>query len=318
MPVPLKPPALKSGDAVRLVSLASSIREDFLQAGREELLRFGLRALSDDQSLLARESFFAGSTAARLAAFQQAIAEPESRAIFCTRGGYGSNYLLQGLCTIAAPKQPKILLGCSDVTSLQIFLWQKLGWVSFYGPMVAMNFARGAGAPQGYDRESLLCALNETDNGWTLDLEADALSAGVATGVLLGGCLTLVETTLGTPWELKTEGAILVLEDRGMKPYAIDRALMHLLQAGKFRGVAGIVLGDFPDGEAGPGEESARDVARRILVPLNIPIVFGVPIGHTSRPMLTLPLGVRAKLSADLGVLAEVPRLEILEPACMP
>jgi len=318
MPAPLKPPALKSGDAVRLVSLASSIREDFLQAGREELLRFGLRALSDDQALLARESFFAGSTSARLAVLQQAITEPESRAIFCTRGGYGSNYLLQGLCTMAAPKQPKILLGCSDVTSLQIFLWQKLGWVSFYGPMVAMNFARGAGEPQGYDRESLLCALNETDNGWTLDLEADALSAGVATGVLLGGCLTLVETTLGTPWELKTEGAILVLEDRGMKPYAIDRALMHLLQAGKFRGVAGIVLGDFPDGEAGPGEESARDVARRILTPLNIPIVFGAPIGHTSRPMLTLPLGVRAKLSADIGALAEVPRLEILEPACAP
>jgi muramoyltetrapeptide carboxypeptidase len=300
------------------VSLASSIREDFLQSGREELLRLGLRALSDDRALLARESFFAGSTAARFVALQEAITEPESRAIFCTRGGYGSNYLLQGLCAMAAPARPKIFLGCSDVTSLQIFLWEKFGWVSFYGPMVAMNFARGAGSPQGYDRESLLCALSETERGWTLELDAETLSPGAATGVLLGGCLTLVETTLGTPWELQTEGAILVLEDRGMKPYAIDRSLMHLLQAGKFRGVSGILLGDFPDGDAGPGEESARDVARRILTPLNIPVVFGAPIGHTARPMVTLPLGVRAKLSADLGALAEVPQLEILEPACVP
>ena len=105
---------------------------------------------------------------------------------------------------------------------------------------------------------------------------------------------TLVETTLGTPWELDTSSAILVLEDRGMKPYQVDRALMHLKQAGKFRSVAGIVLGDFPECEAPAGSETEQEVASRLLAPLNIPIVWGVRKGHTKRPMDTLPLGVRA------------------------
>jgi muramoyltetrapeptide carboxypeptidase len=138
-----------------------------------------------------------------------------------------------------------------------------------------------------------------------------SIVTGTAEGVLLGGCLTLVETALGTPWELDTNGAILVLEDRGMKPYQVDRALMHLKQAGKFRSVTGIVFGDFPECEAPVGSESVKDVARRVLAPLNIPIFWGAPIGHTRRPMLTVPLGVRARLSVG-----DRAQLEILEPAC--
>jgi muramoyltetrapeptide carboxypeptidase len=119
---------------------------------------------------------------------------------------------------------------------------------------------------------------------------------------------------LGTPWEFDTRGAILFLEDRGVKPYQLDRMLLHLLQAGKFRGVRGIVLGDFPDSE--PPQEcspSVRDVCRRILMPLRVPIIFGAPIGHTVRPMLTIPFGVRARLRA-----AGEGQLEILEPAVRP
>jgi muramoyltetrapeptide carboxypeptidase len=129
--------------------------------------------------------------------------------------------------------------------------------------------------------------------------------------MLLGGCMTLIETTIGTPWELNTRDAILVLEDRGMKPWQVDRALMHLRQAGKFEGVRGIVLGDFP--ECSPpieGSPTVHDVCERILGPLGVPVVFGAPIGHTLRPMLTLPLGVQARLSAEGAGL-----LEILEPA---
>jgi muramoyltetrapeptide carboxypeptidase len=179
---------------------------------------------------------------------------------------------------------PKILLGHSDITSLQICLWQKFGWVTLYGPMVASTLAYGSGAPKGYDRDSLLRALTETKSGWLLDLKAQPIIPGTVEGVLLGGCLTLVETTLGTPWELDTHGAILVLEDRGMKPYQVDRALMHLKQAGKFRAVAGIILGDFPECEAPAGSESVKDVAHRILAPLGVPVVWGAPVGHTERP----------------------------------
>ena len=134
---------------------------------------------------------------------------------------------------------------------------------------------------------------------------------GEADGRVLGGCLTILQTTLGTPWELDTDGAILLLEDTQMKPYQVDRALMHLKQAGKFEKVRGIILGEFPGCEPPiSGSPSVRWVCEHILSPLNIPIVFGAPVGHAKRAMLTIPLGVRAKLQAKgEGI------LEILEPA---
>ena len=208
---------------------------------------------------------------------------------------------------------PKILCGFSDITSLHAYLWQKFRWVTLYGPMVAAGLDRGAGAPEGYDLQSFTRALTESKQGWSMVLKGESISSGSGEGTLLGGCLNLVETTIGTPWELDTRGAILILEDRAMKPWQVDRALMHLKQAGKLRGVTGIVLGDFPESNPPQGTESVKDVASRVLAPLGIPIVFGAPIGHTSRPMLTLPLGVQARLSAD-----GEGKLEILEPACSP
>jgi muramoyltetrapeptide carboxypeptidase len=311
MPPTLKPPALRPGDGIRILSLASPVQINHLQKGCEELVRVGYAPETDRASLLANEGFFAGSAADRLSALTEAFAEVSTRAIFCSRGGYGSSYLLEGLA--AAKAAPKILLGSSDITALQIFLWQKFRWVTFYGPMVASNFDRGPGAPHGYDRASFARAITETKQGWHLDLSGEPLAPGTGTGVLLGGCLTLVESTLGTPWELDTRGAILILEDRGMKPYQVDRALTHLRQAGKLEGVSGIILGDFPECDAPLGSESVVDVALRILGSRKVPLIWGAPIGHTSRAMLTLPLGVRAELSATgPGV------LRILEPACAP
>jgi muramoyltetrapeptide carboxypeptidase len=314
MPQPLKPPALHPGDAVRILSLASPVEEEALQKGCDELVRLGYQPQVDRASALARAGFFAGSPASRVYAFKAALSESNSCAIFCSRGGYGSNYLLDGLSL--ALTSPKILLGHSDISSLQICLWQKFNWVALYGPMVASGFAAGPGVSRGYHRESLLHALTETKHGWLLDLAGQSVVPGSAEGVLLGGCLTLLENTLGTPWELDTRGAILLLEDRGIKPYQVDRALMHLKQAGKLRAVTGIILGDFPECEAAPGSESVEEVARRILIPLGVPVVWGAPVGHTVRPMLTLPLGVRARLSVS-GSLEGLTQLEILEPACV-
>jgi muramoyltetrapeptide carboxypeptidase len=156
-----------------------------------------------------------------------------------------------------------------------------------------------------------MAALEKPDGGWRIGLQGEVLQRGEAEGLILGGCMTLVETTLGTPWELDTSGAIFVLEDRGMKPWQVDRALMHLKQAGKFDAVSGILMGDFPECEAPvAGSPTVRDVCRRILGPLGVPIVFGAPVGHTMRPMLTVPLGVKGHLSAQ-----GEGSLEILEPA---
>jgi muramoyltetrapeptide carboxypeptidase len=313
MPQPLKPLALRPGDAVRILSLASPVDGDSLKKGCEELERLGFAPKIDSPSALAHEGFFAGAALARVSVLKEALAEHASRAIICSRGGYGSNYLLDGLSV--ALTSPKILLGHSDITSLQICLWEKFKWVTLYGPMVASGIAAGAGAGKGYERDSLLRSLTETRNGWHVDLMGEPLVPGSVEGVILGGCLTLVQTTLGTPWELDTHGAVLVLEDRGMKPYQVDRALMHLKQAGKFKAVAGIILGDFPECDAPAGTESVRDVAHRVLSPLGVPVVWGAAIGHTERPMLTLPLGVRAHLAAS-GTASGETQLEILEPAC--
>ena len=317
---PLKPHALQRGDAVRLISPASPVQEPLFDQGRAELLRLGYQPRADREAVLARSSFFAGTAQSRAKEFRDALTEPETRAIFCNRGGYGANYLIDALGS-APLAPPKILLGCSDVTTLQIFLWQTRGWVTFYGPMVATNFSRGADAAHGYDCQSFAEALTRTGSGWRIDLQAERLAANSSSvasseGTLLGGCLTLIETALGTPWELQTEGAVLLLEDRGMKPYAVDRSLMHLKQAGKFRGVAAVILGDFPDcAPAGTGDETVRDVAQRILGPLGIPLVWGAPIGHTDRAMITIPLGVRAKVALDAS---GAPYLAVLEPACLP
>lgn len=310
MPRTLKPAPLHSGASVRIVSLASPVEESRLERGMKEIERLGYKPKIDRGRVLARGGFFAGATAERSAALKEALSEPDTSAIFCSRGGYGSNYLLEGLSVALAT--PKILLGYSDMTSLQVFLWQKFRWLTLYGPMVAAGLDKGLGSPEGYEPESFTRALTETKQGWPIPLPGtEAIMPGSADGVLVGGCLTLIETALGTPWELDTHGAILVLEDRGMKPWQVDRAFMHLKQAGKLRGVSGILLGEFPECEGPAGTETVRDVAQRILGTMGFPIVWGAAIGHTKRPVLTVPLGVRARLKAD-----DTSRVEILEPAC--
>jgi muramoyltetrapeptide carboxypeptidase len=313
MPQPHKPPAVRPGDSVRVLSLASPVEEARLERGREEVVRLGYIPAIDRDAVLAADGFFSGSVPNRLAALKQALSESSTRAVFCSRGGYGTTQLFEGLSV--ALTAPKIVLGYSDLTSLQIFLWQKFRWVSLYGPMVASGMDKGAGVTKGYDRESLVRALTETKQGWPIGLSGESMSAGSAEGILLGGCLTLIETALGTPWELETKGSILVLEDRAMKPWQVDRALTHLIQAGKLRGVQGLLLGDFPECEGPDGTETVKDVARRVLAPLGVPMVWGAPVGHTMRPMLTLPLGVRARLVAGEAGNGGGNRLEILEPA---
>jgi muramoyltetrapeptide carboxypeptidase len=307
---PRKPKALRAGSRLAVIAPASPGDDEQASRGLGELaqLGFAVQRHRPAQS----EGYFAAPITERRAELVRALTDDRIDGIISVRGGYGSNYLLdERLDADLGP--PKCLIGYSDLTSLQIFLWQRRRWTSVYGPMLAA-LAAGAGGENGYDRESLLNAIEKTDDGWLIPLRGDMLSSGTAEGRLLGGCITLVETTLGTQWELDTKGAVLVLEDRGMKPWQVDRALMHLKQAGKFDGVRGIVLGDFPDCEPPiAGSPSVRDVCARIVAPLGIPVVFNAPIGHTRRPMLTLPLGVRARLqSKGEGT------LEILEPAVLP
>lgn len=307
----LKPRALSKNARVGIFAPASPAEEERIERGLAELRSLGFSPV--DSFAREPQAYFSASAEERLNHFLSLLNDPQIDALIALRGGYGSNYMLEALWSMHALER-KCILGYSDITSLQILLWQKYRWVGFYGPMVAASFDAGPTTAKGYDRASLEAALFGAKNSWRVELSGEAMAPGFAEGIVLGGCLTLIETSLGTPWELDTAGCILLLEDRGMKPWQIDRVLMHLIQAGKFRGVRGVVLGEFPDCEPPvPGSPDARAVCERILKPLGVPIVYGAAVGHTPRPMLTIPLGIRTKLTAE-GSGA----LEFLETAVIP
>jgi muramoyltetrapeptide carboxypeptidase len=312
MPASQKPKALRHGAAIRVIAPASPSKDELFQAGCRELERRGFR-LKFGEHLFATDGYCAGTRWERAGDLLEALRDTEADAIFCARGGYGTDQLL----TLAEMEAigglpPKLLMGYSDIGSLQIFLWENHGWVTVYGPMVAKGFAGGEDAAGGYDAQSLDHALRETTRGWEIPLPGESLIRGNAEGTLLGGCLTMVECTLGTPWELNTEGAILLLEDLMMKPYQVERSLMHLRNAGKLEGVRGFIFGEFPGCEpAAPSPITVREVVRRQTEPLGVPVVWGAPFGHTKRPMLTVPLGVRALLDAKASA-----QLSIQEAAC--
>lgn len=302
-----KPKALRQGSCFAVIAPASPGKRDRVVAGRKELERLGFSvALPENPE---PEGYFAGSANARRDEFLNALGDSANDALIATRGGYGSVYLLEeGLPQFLTVKP---LVGFSDLTTLQIYLWQKHRWTGFYGPMLAAGLDNGSGAPGGYHEASFRNALTKTLGTWTVPLQGETLHQGSAEGILLGGAMTLLEATIGTPWELDTNGAILVLEDRAMRPYQIDRVLMHLKHTGKFSRIGGLILGDFPDCEPPAADSpSVRDVCARILAPIGVPIIFGSPVGHTARAMLTIPLGVRARLVAEGSG-----TLEILEPA---
>ncbi len=291
-----KPRALGTDSRLAAFAPASPGDDAAAERGCAELARLGFRV--DRGAKQASEGYFAANAADRRAEFLRKLGDLRIDGLIALRGGYGSNYLLDERLA-GEIASPKCVIGFSDLTSLQIYLWQRSGWTSIYGPMLGSGLEAGAGAAKGYDQASFLAAIRNVQGGWGVSLQGEILEPGEVEGTLLGGCLTLLETTIGTPWELDTRDSILLLEDRGMKPWQVDRALIHLRQADKFTGVRGIVLGDFPDCAAPvAGSPTVLDVCERILKPLGIPTVFGAPVGHTLRPMLTIPLGVRARLHA--------------------
>jgi len=305
---PRKPKALAAGSRIGVFAPASPAAAVDMIAGLTELKRHAFQVVANQDSKA--EGFFAGSSLDRVNGFLATVNSDQVDGLVALRGGYGSNYLLDFELEKSLA-MPKCVIGFSDITSLHIYLWQRCGWVTFYGPMLAAGLNSGPGVPKGYDENSLLQTIRRTEAGWKLRLRGEPMLAGEAVGRVLGGCMTMLEATIGTPWELETKDSILVLEDRAMKPYQVDRVLMHLKQTGKFEGVRGIVLGEFPESEPTvSGSAKVRDVCARILRPLGVPLVFGAPVGHTPRPMLTVPLGIEARLDAE-----GEGTLEFLEPA---
>jgi len=310
-PVPrVKPPALRPGDTVGIVAPASNVKRLDLEAGCEGLRRAGYRPFYLD-SILDQDLYFAGSLGRRARELEEMFARDEVRAIVCARGGYGANYLLEALDLEKIKSRPKIFVGYSDLTALLTHFCDAAGLVTFHGPMVAKDW----GPEDGVDMFSWQAALAGT-TAWEPNLGgssgATGLVEGAAEGILYGGCLSILVASLGTPYEIKTAGTILFIEDLGAKPYQIDRMLMQLKLAGKLDGVRGFVFGEMRDclQTANQGY-TLEEVVLRIVGDLGVPVAYGVRSGHVTAGNITLPIGVRA----DLTVRGGRAELKILEGA---
>jgi muramoyltetrapeptide carboxypeptidase len=300
-------PALRRGAKVTVISPASYPQPDKLAKGVEALGRLGYLPWVGRHALSKAHYYFAGTTQARLEDLHAAFLDPATAAIFCSRGGYGSNYLLEGLDLGLIREHPKPFIAHSDMTCLQTWLFDKLGFVSFHGPMVAGDFS----LPEGIDEASLLAAVG--GDPWFVS-EASGLRVlrpGKASGILYGGCITLLAASLGTPYAPQTEGKLLFLEDRDVKPYQLDRLLRQLVLAGKFEGVTGIVFGEMVDCVA-PGQQPGLldEVVLRVLDWFPGPSGIGLRSGHVSRRNVTLAFGIEAELHLE-----RVPLLSFLERA---
>jgi muramoyltetrapeptide carboxypeptidase len=288
----VKPPRLRPGDTIGVVAPAGVVPAESLKLGVARLESLGYRVRYRDD-LLAEHGRFAGSHERRAAELWEMLEDPTNRAVFCARGGYGCNYLIDFLSHQPLPK-PKIVMGYSDVTTLHSFFYRQAGWVTFHGPMVAVDFSQGL--------DALGPALESTEP-WKVDTSGvQVLQSGSAEGTLLGGCLSLLVTTLGTPREMDWRGAIVFLEDLGEAPYRVDRMLFHLREAGKFEGVRGVIFGEMKDCGS---MESLRDNLLRPFAGLGLPVAAGLASGHTSGRNICLPLGVRARLEDDRLFLLE-------------
>ena len=281
-----------------MVAASGPVDRERFEAG-VEALGDRYRLSYDETTLFARTGFLAGEDSQRLQALNAAIADPDCKAIFLARGGYGLTRILPEVDRDSLRTHPKPIIGYSDVTVL-LSACAQAGVASIHGPMIS-DFADLSVD----DRDSLFGLLENPDPGILLTA-LKGLIDGQAAGPLLGGNLEVFTRLLGTPLQPDFEGAVLFLEEIGELPYRIDRLLTHLELAGVFDSVVGVVIGDFTDcdeiedGQVQP--PTAREVLVERLERLSVPVVLGGGFGHGDHKA-SLPYGVRVDLDTDSGSL---------------
>jgi muramoyltetrapeptide carboxypeptidase len=307
----LKPPAVLPGARIAIVSPASSARPERITRGIEALRILRYDAVPAEHAYGKLHPYFSAIPGERLVDLHRAFADPAVAAIICTRGGYGSNYLLDRLDAGLIRAHPKPLFAYSDMTTLQTWLLDQIGLVAFHGPMAAADFALESGVH--------LPSFTAAITGGSVQAGAEqgmrVLRPGRARGPLYGGCLSILTAALGTRYAPQTEGKLLFLEDVGTKPYQVDRMLRQLLLAGKLEGARGFVFGEMlgcVSPEASP--HLLDEVILRVLEAFDVPIAIGLRSGHVSQGNVTLPLGVEAELILD----SDQPLLQTLDPAVVP
>jgi len=306
----LKPAAVPNDALVAVVSPASTPQQDRVERGLQALRNLGYAPQTADHILTRGPLYFAGTPEMRVRDLHHAFADDEVRAIFSTRGGYGSNYLLDALDLDLIAESAKPFIGYSDLTALQLWLLDQVRLPAFHGPMLSADFAR----EDGVHLVSMQAALTGQIYSVGLPEGLRTLHPGRARGTLYGGCLSVLVAMLGTPYEPQTEGKLLFLEDVNVKPFQVDRMLWQLRQAGKLDGVRGIVFGEMLDCVSpGAAPELLDEVILRVFDDFQGPIAIGLRSGHVSHSNVTLTFGVEAELHA-----ANEAQLSLLQPAVTP
>jgi muramoyltetrapeptide carboxypeptidase len=307
MTILLRPQVVCLGAGVSVIAPASSAQPERVERGLAALRTLGYQPRVGENALECGPIYFAGTVRQRLADLHAAFADETTSAVIALRGGYGSNYLLDGLDVELIGRHPKPFFAYSDLTGVQLQLLDEQGLPAFHGPMVAADFY----LEDGVHLPSFQAALAGESYSVGAAEGLRALNLGKAKGTLYGGCLSILVSLLGTRYEPSTEGKLLFLEDTGAKPYQVDRMLWQLRNAGKLEGVSGIVFGEMLDcASPGAGPELLEEVILGALDGFEGPIGFGLRSGHVSRQNVTLTFGVEAEL--DLGANAE---LRLTEPA---
>jgi muramoyltetrapeptide carboxypeptidase len=301
----LRPTMLRPGDKIRLVSPASSPDAAAVRRGEELLRGWGLEVEYAEHAL-DRYGYLAAPDADRLADLNAALADPTVRGVVCTRGGYGVQRIIDGVDRRAVRRDPKPVVGFSDITGLQLWLWRHTRLATIHGPMAAWDDDRTGPRSARALRTALMTTRRITLERNPDEIGADVEVPGRATGILLGGNVSLLAAAVGNRELPGLRGAILFLEDVGEAPYRLDRMLTQMRRSGVLDGVAGIALGQWVDCEGDPGTWTVSEMLRDRLGDLGVPILGGLPIGH-GNGQLTMPLGVRATLDTATGTLTAEP-----------
>lgn len=306
----IAPPALRSGDTIMFVAPAGPVNAEKIIKARKAFESRGLEVVIPEGLLNRRQDYLAGSDSERLQELNDAIADRDIAGIFPCRGGYGLTRILDRVDYEGLRKRPRIVAGFSDITALHLAIARKSRLITFHSPMPQYYLYDDEKAFASVTKSfwnTILKARYTSDNSPGYDVELPrncprpkTLVGGNAEGRLFGGNLTLINATLGTPFQIESRGSILVLEDVGEEPYRIDRYLSQLRLAGILNEVSGIIVGTLTDSTA--TESQAQDECREIFAhyfsDLGIPVVTNFPVGHT-RFNVTIPIGAQARLDAD-------------------
>ena len=303
----LKPRALAPGSRLAVVAPASPFERAEFDAGIEEIRRLGFVPVFDE-SVFARRAYVAGPPDVRAAAIHAGWSDPSIAGLIAVRGGYGSAHLLPLLDASLARRAAKPFIGYSDLTTLLTFLTINCEMVAFHGPMLAGRLGLGE---VGYVRDSFEKALCRPEPMGELSAASvETMKPGEARGMLLGGTLSQLLASIGTPYAFAPPSDyLLFLDEVGERPYRLDRMLTQLRQTGLLSRAAAVVVGELPRCEEA-GAPTAQSVVADLLADFPGPVLFGFPSGHTTGPAMTLPFGVAARVIGGA-----LPRLIIEESA---